>query len=189
MRTEVTRLSSRLVVALLTFMIGVAVTLLWIAPRLREASTPRVSIDPVTPERAEVSFPEGWKRIEVQDSLTMWLPPDMKPAELIGDSPGHREAYNNRELNLTIVYGGSLPCDTPRVLLESPTYHESVIEIAGKKAKIGVERRHKSEYMTAQLCFLDSDGQGKRLNLAAICKDDRALDTAHRIFTSIKFKK
>jgi hypothetical protein len=142
----------------------------------------------VTVTNEETPLPAGWKKLVVKNRVTLSVPPDMKPAELIGDSPKYREAYNNQELYLTIVYGEFAPCDTPRFLLErTTTYHESVIEVDGKQARLGVDSFYQPEFTNARLCFLNADDSGMQLNVAAVCKNDQALQTAQQIFTSIRF--
>lgn len=179
--------SKGLVVAILTFAVGVALTLLWLTLHFRPAVTQRAPEVPLTVKKKETPLPAGWKNLEVKNSFTLSVPQDMKPAELIVDSPYYREAYNNRELYVAIVYGEYAPCNTPRFLLERPTYQESVIDIAGKKARLGTDSLYQPEAINARLCFLNADQEGMQLNVAAFCKDEHALETAKQIFTSIRF--
>ena len=123
----------------------------------------------------------------------------MQSGELIGDSFAHREAYRNRDVNVTIAYGATRPvgpnqdgqrttsCVTPQYLLEESTYHESVVEIDGKKAKLGINRHNQPEFILASLCFLNLADDSQPLVLLAQCKDDGALEVAQQIFKSIRF--
>lgn len=182
------KIATRLSVALATFTAGVAVTVLWVAPHFRSASTP----SPVEVSRSlkneDTPLPDGWKELEVKDRVVLWLPQDMKPAKLIGDSLNYREAYNNRDIYLAVVYGEPTPCDTPSFLLERPTYSESVVDINGRKAKLGIDDFYRPKFISARLCFLGADDRAMQLGAVAYCKDDSALKAVRQIFTSIKFK-
>ena len=181
-------LSTRLAVALVTFTAGVAVTLIWVSNHFRSVNPPRV-LEASDTRRDEEKFSlEGWKEVEVKSKLTLELPQDMLATELIGDSDSYREAYSNKDINITIVYGEHPSCETARHLRERPTYHESNVDIDGRKAKLGIDRYNQPEPISARLCFLDPDAGGRKLSMLAFCKDDRALKTVERIFASIKFR-
>ena len=188
MRLISRKLSTRLFVSLVTFTAGVAVTLLWVVPRFQSVHSPSALKGYDTLKDEEVSVPDGWKKLEIKNKVAMRLPQDMKPTKLIGDSFNYREAYNNQDTHLTIVYGEPTPCDTPRFLLERPSYSESVIDIDGRKAKLSIDGFYRPKFIIARLCFLDTDDHAMQLGAVAYCKDDRALETAQKIFTSIKFK-
>lgn len=182
------KIAIRLFVALATFTAGVAVTVLWVAPHFRSASTPSPREVSHTLINEDLPLPDGWKKQEVKDRVVLWLPQDMKPAKLIGDSLNYREAYNNQDIYFAVVYGEPAPCDTPNFLLERPTYSESVVDIDGRKAKLGIDGFNRPKFISANLCFLDADNYAMQLGAVAYCKDDSALKTARQIFTSIKFK-
>jgi hypothetical protein len=124
----------------------------------------------------------------------------MKPSELIGDSFAYREAYRNHNIDITISYGSAHPprpnqrseqidpCVTTPNLLQESAYHESVLDIAGKKAKLSINRHYQPEFIMAKLCFLNPEDKSHQLILWAQCKDDAALNTAQQIFNSIIFK-
>jgi hypothetical protein len=188
MKLRIRDLSTRFAVALLTFTAGIGVTLLWIATRSPTVNAPQVLKVTDTRSDEEQSSLEGWKEVEVKSKLTVQLPEDMQTAELIGDSYSHREAYSNREINITIVYGEHPSCETASHLLERSTYKESIIEVDGKKAKLGIDRYYQPEPIQVHLCFLNSDHEGSRLSILAFCRDDSALKTVQRVFASIKFK-
>ena len=205
MQIKIKEHSTHLLVALVTFAVGVAVTLLWVVPYFRTASTPGALKVADTPKDEGTPLPGGWKQLKVKNKVTIRLPQDMETSELIGDSFAYREAYSNQDLNITIVYGEMFPpdifpqrrsrrgtsfdpCETVHLLLERPNYHESVIDIDGRKAKLGIDRSYQDRYIIAHLCFLKSEENATPLSIIAYCRDDRALETAQQIFTSIKFK-
>jgi hypothetical protein len=133
----------------------------------------------------------------------MTVPNDMKPDDLdglIGDSFRHREAYSNSDIHIFIVSEVLLPqwedelrrrrihsCDTPDYLLKRSTYQESVIEIDGRKAKLGIERNSPPKSSSARPCVPSMDDKAFELLIAANCKDDRALETVYQIFDSLRF--
>lgn len=200
MQIRIRTLSIRLLVALVTFTTGVAVAMLWVVPRLQKLKTPSALVSE-TLKPAEISLPDNWTRLEVKDKVVLSLPQDMKPVGLIGDSFLYRRAYSNRDIHLTVAYDdldqrseGNLrerrvySCDTPRYFLGRPGYHESIIDIGGRKAKLGIDRNQAPDSSTAQVCFPSADDRLIELLVAANCKDDRALETAQQIFRSIRFK-
>jgi len=95
--------------------------------------------------KEQVAVLDAWRKLDILDRVTLRLPEDMKPSELIGDSFAYREAYRNHNIDITISYGSAHPptqrtkpidtCVTPENLLEESTYHEYVLDIDGKKAK------------------------------------------------------
>jgi hypothetical protein len=172
------------------------------APRLTKVSEnlqdEETSLSDELKKDKEISLPEGWKMIEIKDKVTLGLPPDMKPAKLIGDSHAYGEAYSNREIYLTIGYGEFRPrryehdppldaCDTRAIYLNDPAHRESDVEINGRKAKLAITHRFNPENMVASVCF-PPDDKGIQLIVAAFGKDNRALQIAQQIFTSVKFK-
>ena len=78
MKLRIRTLSTRLAVALLTFIAGVAVTLVWVSNRFRSVNRPRVSEASDTRRDEEKFSLEGWKEVEVKSKLTFQLPQDMQ---------------------------------------------------------------------------------------------------------------
>jgi hypothetical protein len=147
-----------------------------------------------------VTQPKGWKKLDIENRVTLRLPQDMKPSELIGDSFAYREAYRNRNIEITIAYGAVRPlprpeqrvdlvdpCETSKSLREEPTYQESVVEIDGRKANLRIDRAYQPKFILANVCFLNPPDRSEQLIVLAYCKDEHALETAQQIFNSIKF--
>jgi len=145
------------------------------------------------------TVPSDWIMIEIQKEVSLFIPSDMKRGRLIGDSPAYRESYINPDLQITISYGSLVPtvvnqsdgrfeqCQTPASLAKEPTYSETLVDIDGTKAKVGINRYHQPNYIIANVCFGKVDGR-KLLRIAADCKGERGLAVAQQIFSSIKFK-
>jgi len=146
----------------------------------------------------------GWKQISIGDQVTFRVPPDMEssPQELPGDSVFHREAYRNHDIDMIIISTLLVPnlpeglrkervysCDTPRYLVGRSSYQETIVEINGRKAKVGIDpNRNSSGSMVARVCFPNSSDDGFDMIVEAGCKNESALATARQIFTSIRFK-
>jgi len=194
---QIKKASIRFLVALLTFAIGVIVVLLWVVPRSRTVNIPPAPMVSDTLRDEEISLPEGWMRLDIRGKVTMGVPQDMEPTEPEGDSIAYREAYRNQEIDIVIVYGeivprrneGDRPFDAciSRSPIERPTRRESIIDIDGRRAKLSIDRTYQPEFTTARVCFPPND-QGIQLIVVVDCKNDRALETAQQIFTSIRFK-
>lgn len=198
MRIKIKKISVRLLVALLTFTTGVAITMLWVVSHMRTVSPPAPAKVAETLKEEHVSSPDGWKDLNIKDKVTLRVPQDMKPAELLGDSYAHREAYVNKDLHLTIVYGEVLPprhehdpifdaCELSASLQNDSAYHESIIDIHGHKAKLGIDLRLQPKYTAAHVCF-PHDAEGNQLIVLAGGSDQRAMQLADQIFASIRFK-
>lgn len=194
---QVKKVSLRLIIALLTFAIGVATTLLWVVPRFRSAPDPDSPKAAEAPMAAEKSPPEGWKELAIKNEISIQLPEDMKPAELIGDSYTYREAYHNQGIYIVISYGEFMPrrsqhdnpfnaCDAPPAIQNDRTYHESLMDIEGRKAKFVIHDNNGRGSIVTSVCFPPND-KGVQLIVAAFCKDDPAAQVAREIFASIRF--
>lgn len=144
----------------------------------------------------------AWKRLDVRGRVTLKIPADMESIEPFGDDIRHREAFRNKDFSITIVSDLLLPrliddsqkqllfsCETPRSVKENLLYRESLIEIDGRKAKLGITKASSERALSAVLCFAASDESSFPLHLVAICKNDRALETAMEVFRSVIFKK
>lgn len=174
------------------------VTLLWFAPHRAAVSTSKALSPSGISTNQELL--DGWRKLEIKDKIAMMLPPDMKSITPIDDSYSYREAYSNRQIDLTIVYGEAIvalrdnqshfllpSCETPR-LPDKSSYEESFIEIDGRKAKLSIDRSHETEFIGTDVCFAKTADNEVPLRVTAYCKDEGALKTAHRIFSSIRFK-
>src|SRR6266705_538354 len=54
-----------------------------------------------------------WKNVDVQGKVTLYIPPRMRPSNVIGDSLAYREAFKNEYLEIIIVYGDADSCAVP----------------------------------------------------------------------------
>jgi hypothetical protein len=199
MQPRIKKLSIRLLVLLVIFAIGVTVMLLCAARSFRTVPTAGALKASDALRGEQVAVPEEWKKFDIKNRVTIRLPQDMKPSELIGDSYAYREAYSNRDIEITIAYGAVRPprlnqkgdqfdpCETRQSRLQEPTYHESVIELDGRKAKLRIDRYHQPKFILADVCFLNPPDRSEQLIVLAFCKNEHALETAQQIFNSIRF--
>jgi hypothetical protein len=81
----------------------------------------------------------------------------------------------------------AFPCEPPEIVNKGPAYSESVIEIDGRQAKLGITHTI-DRGIGATLCFPNADDSVFDLLFAAHCEDEHALATAQQIFSSIRFK-
>ena len=173
MKKRIRRVSIGLLVAVATFAVGVAVTMRWVVPRLS------TNVPSLSPEQgpanlnssalSEITIPSGWQKLDF-DKITLMLPPDMKPAAILGDSARHIKAYSNAEIHVTVI-GDVIfteskdglrkrldnSCDGPAIITKHPTYSESVIQIDGRQAKLGVARGKEFDGIVARVCFPGAD--------------------------------
>lgn len=143
---------------------------------------------PAKSPNQETTPQDGWKRIDVQGAVRLSIPPDMKPTELLGDSDVYREAYRNDAINMEIAYGDFDACTTDEDSMKSTTYTESFLEIKGKKAKLGIDRKYEPRLTIATLCFPPLVDKGPQLHISAMCNGKEALAVAEKIFASVEIK-
>lgn len=200
MKTTIARLSTQLLVAVVTFTTGVALAMLFVVPRFSTKKTPPPESKPSVLN--EMTVPSDWQPIDFDNKLVLILPPDMKPAQTLGDMARSTKAYSNSEIHLTII-GDVLftewkealkqrktnSCDGPEIVTKHPTFSESFLQIDGRPAKLGIARGQEFGGIHARVCFPGADDDAFDFLIAASCKDDRALQIAGGIFSSLKFKR
>jgi hypothetical protein len=181
------KLAIRLVVALITFTAGFALTLLRVSYRSRTTKEPARLERAAENPRPDFSPPEGWQRIDVSSLAVLYLPPDMKPAKVFGESSAYRQEFSNSDMRINIAYGEPESCKTPARLLEEPSYRESIKEIGGRRAKLESFQLDGFRFVSA--CFPETGVNSTQLDVTAIdFKDGVALQTVERVFSSVKFK-
>ena len=199
---RIRKLSTRLVVALATFTIGVVLTMVWVVPRLPTNRRPHEPVALSVPTPNEMAVPDGWEDLDFNNKVRITLLRGMKRAE-VGEQLRYARAYRNDDIYISIMDGEVLfpdledevrkrkfySCDSPEFVTKHASYKESLIEIDGRKAKLGIARGEELGGITARLCFPGADDKSFALLVAANCKDDRAFAIARQIFSSIKFKK
>jgi hypothetical protein len=179
--------TARLVAAILVFVVSVTAIFFWVTSRKKLQSAHSASEASSRFQIEKLPPPRGWKKIDVAGKLTVSVPPDMEPSEVLGDSCGYRKAFKNADIRVSIGYDEPNECSTPAYLLERPTYSESTIAIDGRNAKLGVDSFYQPESTTAYLCILGTNGSSERLKVSAICLNKDALATALRIVSFIRF--
>lgn len=201
MRTRIRKLTIRVWVAMTTFVIGVALTTLWVVPRFTIEQPPaEVAISNLARQQ-EILVPAGWRQLEFNNKVLMMLPPNMQSVDLIGDFLRYTEGYNNGPVYLIIIGDFQLPefknksrdkslftCDPSPILRNGPTYTESLIQVDGRQAKLTIIYTVERE-IAASLCFPNADDSNYELLVTANCQDEQALETARQIFSSIRFKR
>jgi hypothetical protein len=196
MPTNNARVSTGLI-ALSTLGTGFLIVLVFgLRPSLLNTRAQRSAVSEIDQKR-EARINAEWKRLNIKGAVALQIPQDMAAAELFGDSFAYREAYRNRDIYLTIVYGEISPrhhdqglsydaCDRPAWIRNQHSYQESVIEVAGTKAKLAIDRHLEPKQVIADLCF-PPDSERNQLILVAYCTDERAVATARQIFSSVSF--
>jgi len=188
-----------LIIALLVTSVGAMTTVVAIVRHQRGLNKSITVVAAATPEPQHSILPANWRNLDIKNRIGLWLPQNMKNVEPMGDAYAYREAYSNKDINLTIVYGPVHfvkpdeadpfdKCETPRSLLENPVYHESEIVIDGKRARLGIDRKHQPDFINAIVCFPTISDKDVPFRVVAYCKDDGALQIAQQIFESITFK-
>jgi hypothetical protein len=198
------RLTIRVIVAFITFGVGVASASLYVVSHYRPAKevsftlkeTP--SMPPVSAPQQPV-HPEGWQRVNVGSKFFFYLPPDMRQVELPGniDYFGPHQTFGGKDLEVHCGYvekrsndehwRGKVSCETlSGGITSEPDYRREEIEIGGRRATQVVWRSDDSKFSFATLCFSDI-GDGTLLKFGVASRKASALDLARQIFGSIEF--
>jgi hypothetical protein len=170
-----------LIIAILTFVIGIAASTIWyFSYRL-----------PVQPP-AQLSVPQGWKKVKLLSQISFAIPPDMLERNVQGTDLAIWEHRNNNML-LTVYYGHTAPDfnSLPNPIYE---YREEMLELNGKKAKVLTFRLDDSLVNTfgngdsKYLSAVYIPGDGDNLSMWVNCKSQAEQDVAKKIFQTISFQ-
>lgn len=182
---------------LIVLLAAIVIIAFWRGPHLRARIDPSALNVPQGRKNEVPQVPDGWKRIEIKDQVSLVIPSAMTVIEPLGDSFRRRQAYADQTLSITIASDSivrlrdsekpALYSCASRSKRESSSYHESTIEIDARQAKLSIDRSPTT--IVADLCFPNLADGVVPLRIIAVCKDDRALETAQTIFASISFNK
>jgi hypothetical protein len=191
------RVTFRLAITLLTFLIGVAITGLLAVHPFRPTEKLPADIPAVTELQVKPRPPEGWKKIDVKNVFSFYVPPDMKEETTIGCPFGDREIYGNQSLQVSydyvskglMEYGyrGRLTCEFfERSPTEQTTRRISVVEVGGRSARQIFWPPGELKHSHISLCFILGDGA--LLKFGAGSGDERGMDVAKQVIDSIEFR-
>lgn len=199
---RIRKLSTRLLVAIVTFSIGVAVTMWWVVPRFSTEETVTIPIADIAPNRQDTLLRKEWKKIHFYHRLELMVPGDMKEDEIWADRIHYTKAFKNEEIRIEIIgdtfnpdvreklrQGNFQLCKRPETITNHPTYKESLLEIDGRQAQLGIARGEEFGGIGATVCFPAPGDPAHEFMIAARCKDDHALAIGMEIFNSITFRK
>ena len=192
------KLTLKLAIAILTFLTGIVITGLLTIYSFRSTEKIQVSSPPVAVIKVKANPPGGWKKVDVNNKVSFYLPSDMQEAELL-DQIGYArppKTFWNKILRFDYGYidklenaasrPGEQPCELAGTLREQPMYRSSEVEISGRKATQAFWQSDKPKLFYMNVCFSDI-GDGTILKLAAVWKDERSLDVAEQILGTIEF--
>jgi hypothetical protein len=74
MLTRIRKLTSRIWVAVITFVIGVALTILWVFPSVRKEKIPAKLAASNLPQQQQIVIPDGWRQLEFDNKVYIMLP-------------------------------------------------------------------------------------------------------------------
>jgi hypothetical protein len=187
-----------LAVALGTFIVGLVSASLWVVHNHR----PPEQLPPVqaVAVRQTPHHPDGWKKIDVDERFSFYLPPDVKPEKELDANIeyfGPNKSFGSKTLNVGYIYvekwrneelwRGRVSCDVLMgKLAAEPGSQASEVETSGKRAKQVSGQYAESKLVYTKLCFPDA-GDGTILRIEASYKEDRAVD-ATKIISSIEFR-
>lgn len=141
------------------------------------------------PATQPATAPADWQNVNVADRFQLRLPPDMKEQKVQGiDSLVSRFGSDQITLSSDYVwYSDPLKYD------DKKGYQRKAMVIGGKEALIVTFQDHREgepmPFVTG-VHFPSVTGDGKvRLTVYATCRDEKAQQTARRIFETITFPK
>jgi hypothetical protein len=184
-------------VALLTFLSGVAVAGHFAAHPRRSAEKALAPAPVVADSPVKVNRPEGWKKIEVKNAFSFYIPPDMEPADAIGCPFGVRGNFGNQSFGvgydyipkslMEYMYRGRMSCEfLEGPLTDQTIYRIAEIEIGGRRAREIFRQWDNPKRSHISVCFPDL-GDGALLRLGAGSEDERAMEVAKQVVDSVEF--
>lgn len=188
-------LTVRLIVAALTFAIGIIAAGLWIFNRHQESKPIKSQMlveskgNYPAPPLSQVTISSRWKKVELTH-FSFYVPPKMKALKVQGiDSAVWR--YISKDVELTIDLG--FYSGKPAIYEDEPEYREEQVKIDGKNAVLCFFRFNepfdgKRPYVAA-VYFSDIGMEETKLSFFASCKTHSEQKTAETIFRSIKFER
>lgn len=193
----------RFFVAVLTFIIGTAISSLW-PPHLHQIpdesrnqcptsivriSPPTVFIPPPT-VFIPPHIPGGWHKVEAEGLFAFHLPKSMKltSTEMVLEARWG-SGFSDSRISLYAEYSSWPEGWAPEYLAKQLEYEREAIEISGRRAIVRswrwVEPSSKYKY-EAEVRIYDAQGE-KLVEMDAGCKDRQDVETAKQIFKTVEF--
>ena len=172
----------RLLIALLTFLCGVAVASvlkIYFNPKI----TPSTRVVPAI--ESTISNDSQWQTV-IRDRFSFDLPGDMEPLLGHKEESGARSYSNGHGLQIIYWYGSRCIYPIPPSVRSA---NEQIIVIDRVRAKSGVDTFVGSDLRIAYVCFFPSPANSSRLSMMAYTHDQEAVETAQKIFNSVRFRK
>jgi hypothetical protein len=190
------RVILKLAVALFTFLVGVVITWLLTFYPSRPTERTLVFTPPVTGLRVKPKHPEGWKKIDVENAFSFYVPPDMKELDVLGCPFGVRQHLGNQSLwvgydyvpkgMMEYGYRGKLSCEVFEGALTASTIERiSEMEVGGRRARVIFRQPDKLIHGRMSLCL---QPEGALLSFRVGSRDAREMDIAKQVVDSIEFR-
>ena len=141
---------------------------------------------------AQVSIPDGWRKIDAEGHFTFYLPESMKlSSEVRCEECAWGSTYSDDRIRLYAEYTSWNEEYAPQYLAKQKEYVKELTEVDGRKAKIQSWRAEDSPggfpYI-AEVRFYEADGK-LVARMSALCKEGRDVGTAKQVFKTVDFSK
>lgn len=138
-------------------------------------------------------IPDGWTRIDAEGHFTFRVPKSMKlSSEERCVECAWGSTFSDNRINLHATYSSWDEGYAEHYLARQSEYKKETLTIAGRKAKIQTwrwERPVRGYSYYAEVKFYSLTDGRMVAEMKALCREGRDVDTAKRIFTTVKFLK
>lgn len=141
---------------------------------------------------AQISIPNGWRKIDAEGHFTFYLPESMKlRSEVRCVECAWGSTFSDDRIRLYAEYTSWNEEYAPQYLAKQKEYGTELTEIDGKKAKIQSWRSEDSpkgfRYI-AEVRFYEVDGK-LIARMSSSCKEGRDVEIVKQIFRTVDFPK
>ncbi len=181
------KLTSRFIIVLFTFFIGISSAAVWFDYWPRRAQEPAESHSTNAPKAVQ-HIESEWQKV-AGTGFTFYLPSDMRQDDT---HCMHTQCakFSNGKVEIKFSYG-TVHELTPNVGYAAkyqPQYKELQAEISGSKAEISTHYDDLYIFRYVAWVHFPDVGDGKtHLSMKAFCNEPRDLDTAKLVFSTVEF--
>lgn len=195
------KLTIRFAMAVITFLIGIAVAGLWTPYRFHRVEGTLTAKPFAADQKVTRGIPEGWKKVNIDGKFSFYLPPYMlkrktRFRDYISTGGGYSEnggLFLDYEYGKHIYHGG---CDNIAAFVNREARPYSEVLIGGKSAWLDdLDTKEEvggwssmNQWPVMSLCFSDIDNKKTKLFIEVVALFSQQLNEVKPIFDSIEFK-
>jgi hypothetical protein len=172
---QIRGLALGLVVAILTFIVGVASSTVWIIRHVRRDGTAKL----LRAGTSRAGTEESWQIVDMEGRFTFELPPEMKEITPNGEYSGYVQEFSGGNIRISAGYSESGTCGL------MPNAETSRIAIDGKEATLSVIHSYEPKLTLASICLREKSTPKTKIWISTSYTNPDELAIVNRIFSSV----